>query len=284
MITLLKKNIFVFVSLFLFSSPFSVSAARLYFTHEQANSDEIKVILHVDSDQSVNAFDVKLTVPEDAEVIDIHDGNSVIKFWSDMPTFDELSNSIFFSGIVPGGFVGEDATLISFNLKTKKVGIVDVHRDSRVYENTPDGTLDVYTKESLTINPHNVPSISDHVDVEIPEHFVPVVTSDPLLYDGKQVLIFKTEDKQSGISYYEVQESRSRKADPDEWIKTQSPYVLADQDLKSYIHIQAVDNEGNIRVERISPKNGLLSYALYLLCGILIILFMSYIVSKKRKK
>ena len=40
-----------------------------------------------------------------------------------------------------------------------------------------------------------------------------------------------------------------------EWMTAESPQILTDQKLKSFIYIKAVDKFGNERIEIIPPKN-----------------------------
>jgi hypothetical protein len=45
-------------------------------------------------------------------------------------------------------------------------------------------------------------------DIEPPEDFAPIISSDQNLFEGKQVLVFAAQDKGSGIDRYEVKEFR----------------------------------------------------------------------------
>ena len=46
-------------------------------------------------------------------------------------------------------------------------------------------------------------------------------------------------------------------------MKVESPYILADQELRSYIFVKAVDKDGNARVTKILPRNPLRWYKNY---------------------
>ena len=69
------------------------------------------------------------------------------------------------------------------------------------------------------------------------------------------MLIFTTQDKGSGIEYYAVQERSREVIDEKAWQRTVSPYVLADQNLKKYIYVKAVDKKGNERIALIRPTS-----------------------------
>ncbi len=88
-----------------------------------------------------------------------------------------------------------------------------------------------------------------------PEPFEIEIHQNPLIFEGKYFITFSTNDKQTGIDYYEIHEI------PPIWtLKTTkperagSPYLLKDQSLKSIIKVRAVDKAGNERVaEHIPP-------------------------------
>jgi hypothetical protein len=269
----MKKYFLTFVvAAFLSLIPLETFAAKLHFGETTAASPT-KVILYVDAANSVNAFDITVRVPKIIAVSNISDGSSMIKFWTQSPVYDREKGTVTFSGIVPNGFKGEHGALLSFDVSTAVETKIDIISSS-VLLNDSFGTADTITTSSLTLTP-GAGEPAEVVDTEIPEHFVPVLTQDPLLFEGRAVLIFKTEDKISGIDRYEVLESSSRKLTGDEvWTKAESPYVLKDQALKSYIHIRAVDRVGNIRSELVYPQSFLASHKAEIMWGIIILLIL----------
>ena len=103
------------------------------------------------------------------------------------------------------------------------------------------------------------------------------------MFEGKWFVVFNTQDKQSGIDHFEVQENRGAKPDYTKWKTAVSPYLLEDQDLKSYIFIKAVDKAGNSVLEILPPKyvkKGISAIWLVELGIIIFIIFLYYI--KKR--
>ncbi len=70
-------------------------------------------------------------------------------------------------------------------------------------------------------------------------------------------MTFATQDKQSGIDHYEIQESRSSKIDAGKWKTAESPYLLIDQELHSFIYVLAIDRQGNERVIKVFPRKPL---------------------------
>ena len=101
-------------------------------------------------------------------------------------------------------------------------------------------------------------------DRESPETFRPEIARDESLFDGKWFLVFATQDKKSGIDHYEVKETRQGTLTMfSKWIPAESPYVLQDQGLRSYVFVKAVDKERNARVTKVSPQNPLGWYENY---------------------
>ena len=129
------------------------------------------------------------------------------------------------------------------------------------------------------------------IDSTAPEDFQPEIAKDPSLFNNKYFLSFATEDKSSGIAYYEVLEEDKKgnyfgtkvKAD---WKRAESPYVLRDQNLKSKISVKAVDNAGNEKMRMIYPAKKPISYGLVLgiLLGGVIMGWIIYKASEKLKK
>jgi len=111
-----------------------------------------------------------------------------------------------------------------------------------------------------------------------PESFKPEIAQDQTVFNGKYFLAFATQDKGSGIAKYEVRESRQKIFSfLYGWKEASIPYLLADQDLKSYIFVKAVDLAGNERMEVISPEYPLLwyeNYSVYIIIILSIFVFL----------
>lgn len=267
------KYILTFFFIGIMTMPEDVLAARLHFGSSQAESGE-KMVLYVDAKNPVNAFEVTVQIPKTIRVSNLSDGNSVIKFWTTAPSYDASEGTISFSGIVPGGFKGEYGTLISFDVQALQDGTI-TFENTTVLLNDSLGSADSVTFNTVLVKQGEgiVPVVQDD---EMPEHFTPIVVKDPLLYDGKAVLVFKTEDKQSGISRYEIIESKNRKIDNEKiWEEVESPYVLKDQAQESYIHIRAIDHAGNIREELVYPQSFIKAHKDEIVWGIIILLILA---------
>lgn len=200
--------------------------------------------------ESLNAVEGMLTFPSDLlELQEIRDGNSIINFWLERPAADEKnSGSVRFSGVVPGGFGGDDGLLfrVTFAVRTEGAGTISI-KNAQALKNDGQGSpvaiaisgADVRVAEALVQEP--APSAPDEADTTSPEPFIPVYGRDPLAYDGKWFLAFSTQDKGKGVDFYEVSEGGRAFA------SATSPYVLKDQRLRARVAVRAVDRAGNAR-------------------------------------
>ena len=93
---------------------------------------------------------------------------------------------------------------------------------------------------------------------------MPEIARDESISDDKWFIVFATQDKASGVDHYEVKESRQKILTFfSRWRAAESPHVLKDQELRSYIFVKAVDKTGNERIVKLSPQNSLRWYENY---------------------
>jgi len=117
------------------------------------------------------------------------------------------------------------------------------------------------------------------IDTIIPEPFELKTSKDPSIFEGKYFLSFATQDKMSGIDYYEIKEGKR------DFKKATSSYLLEDQSLGKKIIVRAYDKAGNYQEAEIRPsykitwKDGL--YLILILIGMGAIW---WIIRKYRKK
>jgi len=244
--------------------------------------------------EDINAVEGAISFPSNLlELKEIRDGNSIINFWIEKPKVG--NGAVAFSGIIPGGYSGHKGLILSLVFQTRQEGngIIEV-RNFAALKNDGEGTAaDARASNFSFLISKEAPKIEQSLvkDIEPPESFAPEIANDPALFEGKWFLVFATQDKSSGIAHFEIKESRQRFFSVfKNWISTESPYVLQDQELRSYIFIKAVDKDGNIRVEKISPQNPLHWYENYenWIIIIMIGLVLTYVLRKflwgKRKK
>jgi len=288
----MKRLIILFCIIGAFVAPVSASAATLSLDIEQTVVDigspfDVEIVL--DTEYAVNAVEAGLVIPSGLELADTSDGNTIVSLWIERPRYDREAHILHFSGIIPGGFSGT-GKLLKLTLKAEVAGsfaLVFDRTRTAIYRNSPDGTPEPTTLRSLMLNAKagTTITVTPTVDTAPPEAFTPVITRDPQLYDGALTLLFATQDKNSGIAYYEVSESPVRKIDSNKltWTMAESPYRLNDQTPARYIYVRAVDGQGNIRTELYAPVHQL-SWFEYLALGILMLVFVLFVFRLWRNK
>ena len=271
----------VFCFLFLFSIFYFLDssiakAAELRFvtqTQEINIGQQFQADLVIDTKQkSINAFEGKIVFPSNLiEIREIRDGNSIVNFWIERP--QKRQGEIMFSGITPGGFSGQNGLIFSlvFESLKEEQGVIEI-QNAKTLLNDGLGTESSLTTRNLVFNIQDLgitdPSYPKSYilyplkDIDPPNSFTPKIANDPTLFDEKHFLVFATQDKKAGIDRYEIKETRNKKIGTwiTRWRVAESPYILRDQDLRSYIFVKAVDNAGNERVEIIAPQNPLRWY------------------------
>lgn len=214
--------------------------------------------------------------------------SSAINFWLTEPK-ETVPGKIEFAGITPGGWVGE-SEIFSLVLSAKKAGRSNIDiTDGSVLKNDGAGTSLPVSVKSLALSVQSSPvvgvGVSPIVDYVPPELFVIEIGRSPTLFDGKWFASFSAQDKQSGISYYEVQEVTGRVPDANKWVKTTSPYVLGDQNRSGYIFVKAVDFAGNERLSWVAPVAEPGVTIIYLLGVVILFVFCGiiYVLWRRRK-
>jgi hypothetical protein len=232
----------------------------------------------------INALEGEILFPEELlELVEIRDGDSIINLWVERPSI-ELTGKVIFSGIIPTGFTGVlspyyegygPGKIFSLIFVSKKEGQgTVVLENGKVLLHDGLGTpANVKISNFQFSISKDVPGFEFEIskDIELPEPFLPEITEDQNIFDGKWFLVFVTQDKGSGIDHYEVQESRREKIENGKWITAESPYVLKDQKLKSWIYVKAVDKAGNERVGVVESRYPVKWYEVCWIWGIIIL-------------
>ncbi|MDP2856284.1 MAG: GxxExxY protein [bacterium] len=299
----LFKNLLVSFSLFLvlisglLFTGLTVNAAQLNLvsqTQEIRLDDQFEVGLFLNTEnEDINALEGKIIFPANLlELKEIRDGNSIVNFWIEKPSISRTvtntktnSNELVFSGIIPGGYNEEKGIILSLVFRAKEEGEGNVEMQNlRALLNDGKGTE---TKSSflpfhfkifpplpgLIVQP---PPFADNIP---PENFTAVVSQDENIFEGKWFVVFATQDKGFGLLRYEVAEERAelmRNKTPNyakmRWVEAESPYLLKDQKLKSWIYAKAVDKAGNARIAVVEPRYPMRWYEQPLVWGIIIVI------------
>jgi len=264
----------VFLFSFLFFN--KTQAARLYFEPQEAimgAEKDFSVGVKVDAENQINAISVGIFIPPEITLIDAVIGNSIINFWVEKPNFDESSRLLTFSGIIPGGFQEEKASLLIVKFKTTKEqegkAVLTFNKEkTKIYLHTSEGVEDSLELESLTLL---IAKGKKNIGVEIadndpPENFKPEISRDPNIFENRRFLVFATQDKGAGVDHYEVCEGSKTKC-----AIAESPYLLHYQKLNKKIFVKAVDKSGNERIAILLPQKQSPWYQNYWIIGIIVL-------------
>lgn len=254
------QNYFIaFLAFVILFSAAPVFAAEIFFETESSeikldDQFEVGVFLNTEN-EDINAIEGKIIFPADIlELKEIKDGNSIINFWVERPK--AKNGEILFSGIIPGGYFSKKGLIFSAVFQSIQEGqrLIEI-RDAKVLLNDGKGTPTETTIFNFQFNINDVGrrNISDVRrpgigDKEPPETFKPEIAQNSDMFNGQWFLVFATQDKGHGIDYYAVRETDAK------WQMAESPYVLKDQKLRSFVYVKAVDKAGNERIVVVEPR------------------------------
>jgi hypothetical protein len=285
--------LFIFiVSFFIYCKP--LLAASLQFN---SSPKEIKVgdVFIVDvklssEKEDVNVADCVIFFDQDILKVDsISTGDSVFNLWTRSPIFSNESGKIMFTGGVPSGISAQEAQLIRvvFIAKSAGAGALVFSDESSIYLNDGQGT-----KAQLTFNSLNI-TVLDKIDNEdsknewskllandksAPEKVDIKLGRDESIFDNKFFISFGGEDSFSGIKSYEIKEGDG------DFVVSESPYVLRDQSLNSFILVKVIDHAGNFKIVEFNPKVAEKAVAknLYLLIIIILAVIIGFYIKKRK--
>ncbi len=250
------KLVFSFLFCILFFVFFSgnILAAHLYFKVPEnlvGVGQIIPVNVFLDTGgEDINALEIGVDYSRDLlKLKDWSDGNSVVNLWMERPGSD--ADKLIFSGLIPGGYNGKRGLLVTLNFETLKEGRAGVSLLDSSEMLLSDGAG---TPAKLSINDFwfyvkegaSKLESDKKKDSDSPEDFKPEIDRDDSVFDGKYFLIFATQDKDSGVDYYEVKEGEGG------FERAESPYLIRNQRKKQEIEVRAVDKDGNERASLIS--------------------------------
>lgn len=244
---------FVFIPR-VFAAEFNISSNSV----SNKVGDEFMVRFTLDTeDETINAVEGNLVFPQNlVSIKEIREGNSIMSLWIKTPQIQN-ENEITFSGIVPGGYIGDKGEILSVVLIARGIGNGEI-TTSQVKSLISDGigtSADIKIKSlQVTIEELSESDISKKIsmleDTEPPETFEPKIFTDKQIYDGKNFIVFYTLDKISGIDRFEIKEG-------DGIFKVAtSPYLLENQNLDKNIEVKAIDKSGNERSEIVYLDSG----------------------------
>lgn len=280
------KFIFIFAFIFSYFGVKTTFAAHLYFEAYKNDSSSGGYILNavIDADNELlNAVEGNIIFPDSIEIKDINDGNSVINFWIEKP--NTKKGTVSFSGITPGGFSGQKRVIFSVSVSEGADSKGEISFDSiKILKNDGTGSEAKVMLIPLKLPIKTTLLVSDlkgkeHKDVSPPEDFTPSIVKNKDILNEQTLLVFATQDKESGINHYEVREGIFGK-----YIVAESPYILKKQSGDTKVFVKAIDNAGNERVVEYYPPEYVVWYRQYGLIAIILVIVILISIRKKWSK
>lgn len=252
--------------------------------------------------ESVNTLGGSIYISPDLTLQEIYYSGSLVPLWISSPK-ETAPGTITFAGLIPGGLqVSEPSetstswgTIFTLILKAQQTGPASISfaSDTAVYINDGSGTRAPLFAPALSFA--ILPRSGAPQTVVLPGTAVPPEPFTPLIESGQpygyagSVLVFATQDKNSGISGYDI--AASYDPDPSNtdlvWQEATSPYLIPQQDADKYLFVRATDNAGNTQVEVVPPQSVSLPSLLYRwwlpLLGLIILFGVLGILSYRRR-
>jgi hypothetical protein len=285
---------------------------------ELKEGEFIVIPIYLDTQfEEINTVEVYVNFSDNLFFRDYLDGKSVITHWIEKPRVVErsllhgrphvvapsahyMASQITFSGIIAGGVSGRNLNLVELVFEAKESGIakIEIYENSKVLLNDGLGTKTKLIALSQSFNILDIKNLSRselallREKIKIKDNFPPepfkiYLAKNKEIFNGKYYITFETKDKQSGIAYYEIIEKPINfifLAKPDiknlSFKKVESPYVLEDQSLRSYVVVKAVDKAGNERVEILYPQRVLIfdDILMFIICLVILLDLMIFII------
>lgn len=199
------------------------------------------VLVEIDTGvNNVNALEGTLHYPSYIEVENIYTGGSTILLWITEPEVSATTHSIYFAGLTPGGFRGERAVFtIIGNFEKANLNTI-YFTGVRALSNDGLGTVVPVKLKVLPteINPDTAP----------PEPFKLFLAKSDDLFEGQRFISFATQDKDTGVSKFEVAEKFFGSPNLDDWEEGESPYLIKDNLMVKKVYVRAEDRAGNERL------------------------------------
>lgn len=210
---------------------------------------------------SINAVEGSVLFSQELSLVDVRLHNSIVPLWVSPPEKKE-EGVVNFVGILPGGYSGTGVLFsLVFSANQKGAAHISFWGNTAAYQNDGQGTA---TKLSI-------PALSFPIDASVgtpnivtlekdlfpPEPFTPMVNSgEPFGLKGP-VVVFTTQDKNSGVARYDISRSYRRNENDSSlvWRSVQSPYEFVAGDSTRYLYVRAVDRAGNESVAILSPQD-----------------------------
>ena len=246
--------------------------------------DTFEVLINTDTaGVLINSINLSLEyVKSLISFVGYNDENTVVKLWVDTP-HEAVEGQILMSGIIPGGVSGlydpnkqgiSPVPLVHLLFTADKGGDAKISfLNTEILKHDGKGTALVHEQKNnhvlISNNNSKVTNDKNSFDKSLPDPFTITFLSSSIFSRTPDMIIFNTNDVDSGIKEYKMSVSGG------DWQATKSPQSIAKSIFSRDITVRAYDFFGNFRdaniiIPGIVPLKVLLLIAvLFLLSGIL---------------
>lgn len=244
----------------------------------------MKVTIDTDQ-QEINVVDGTITF-ENARVVSVSTGGSILELWPQLPTVAD-GTTITFAGGTPSSVFGKTLRLFTVAV-TPTTGqpiiarITGAHAYLDNGNGSPVAIPDATAEIPVVAQQQNIDSLATSIadDTTPPEPFAITLGREVSTYDGKYFISFYTTDGESGIQTYEIIEGADISR------TTRNTYVLKDQSRSEKITVRAIDAAGNVRTEtytHTSQSSYPRSSIIYLILGLGAVIALLYGMRRRKK-
>lgn len=273
---------FGFFLLFFLTTEASEIRIEKVGSHEAGVDERVEYVFFLDSKESlINAVEGHIRFPDFLRLEKLYSGGSIVSLWIEKP-IEKTKGEIFFSGIIPGGYLGNGERLFSAVFLAEKEGDGFLFAEKMKFLLSDGAGTEASSKNTpIPVSVLRKTLFSEYIDKKDdvpPEIFFPSITKIGEIFGDKHVLVFHTQDKESGVLEYKVKEGGK------DFVSAESPYILQDQRMRGDIYVKAIDMFGNERVAKVDLEKRNVDYGKNMLViGIMIVLFLVvFFIRKKR--
>lgn len=251
-------NVLAFgILLAIFYLLFSISAyaAKVKFEpalgeYKVGDSFDLNIVLDTDG-KEINAAEVVIVTPDLLAIKMVAKSKSFIQLWIEEPSF--TLNSVKFAGGVPGGIKLKNGLIgkVTFEAKAVGQGAIVLDPLSAIFLNDGNGTRENLVLEEgagfFSVRPKKEGEENEYLntaekkDQRRPKSFKLEIANDPRVFGGKKFVSFFTEDRDSGVSRYEI------KVGEESYQIAQSPYLIDELPARTVMRVRAYDSADNYR-------------------------------------
>lgn len=287
------------------ASASAASDPQLLLTHVKGNATpetgffSIDVAINTQS-EILNALEGEILYPKNVlQVVAINDSRSLITFWVTRPA--DQQGVISFKGLSPGGISTNNGRLFTVvfsalpgvqstvNASVQANNILGYRNDGRgtIVPIVSGSTRVSIPQTANLLTPTSTGQVILPKDTIEPSDLQASISKYENLFNNKWFLAFAARDADSGIDYFEIQESKTAIAIDNAWQKAISPVVLTDQTRKSYVFVRVYDKAGNKREVMLRPmeqNHSIIYTKIVFWCILIMILLFGLAVWRKKKQ